>query len=330
MKSRRLVNLLAAGAALLIAAPLSSQTAPVQKPSPAQPALTEQRLGVVTFGAQAYTVQARNESISSASAAKFATTLSELEIRGMSGNVAFEESFVPPAVVDDRFVQTLSVRASLLEGAGGRALVLRFLDESADGHAAESWQVFGVVDGRLVRYGPPLPLGQGSGIAVGGVLTGTMLSGGISVSPLASTADVLEFRAWTGNFFVYVPVRVDWQHGQWSEGEKCFALDNGTLQPKGCDLRIGAFPKPLTEGNVTLYAQPQEDLYQSQNVPVHPNSMVEFLIVRPLVSWKKANDRFGCSFDDIWLQVRIDGNEGWVHSAADFASLGLPPGPPPQ
>jgi hypothetical protein len=34
---------------------------------------------------------------------------------------------------------------------------------------------------------------------------------------------------------------------------------------------------------------------------------------------------FGVTADsDLWLKVRIDGKEGWVHSEEDFRALGLP------
>jgi len=33
----------------------------------------------------------------------------------------------------------------------------------------------------------------------------------------------------------------------------------------------------------------------------------------------------GISADsDLWLKVRIDGKEGWIHSEEDFQALGLP------
>ena len=326
---RRLLHLLLAVTTFVAARPVHPQEIPNQTPAPRKLSNTEERLGVFNLDGLAYTVLTQNETISPAANRKFASTATELEIRDGNGNAAFHESFAV-SLGDDQFLQKLSVSGSLLEGTGGRALMLRFIDENPAGGATESWQVFGIVNGMLTRYGPPLPLGQGSSIAVGGVLTGVMLSGGIGVLPLGSTAEALEFRAWTGNFFVYVPVRVDWAHGEWSEAEQCFALDNGALRPNGCNLRIAPVPRTRAEGALTLYTQPEEDPYNSRNVAVHADSAVAYLIARPLVNWKSVGDRFGCSFDDMWLQVRIDGNEGWVRSQADFATLGLPSGPPPQ
>lgn len=327
-RSRRLLVSFSLTASLCALA-FFPQWAYAQDSSPSPLSGTEQGLGVFTIGGQSFAVSARNENASASANSKPTATLEELEIRDANQGVVYREDF-SPIVENDQVVRGLSVSASLLEGSGGQALLLRFLEESDTAGATESWQMFGLVNGSFTRYGPPLPLGQGAGIAVNGVLTGVMLSGGIGVVPLASTADALEFRVWSGNFFVYVPVRIDWTAGQWSEGEQCFALDNGRLSPDGCNLRIAANPGPREEGSVTMYAQPQDDPYNSRSVSIHSSSLVQFLTARPLVDWKSGGDRFSCTFDDMWLRVSIDGAEGWVHSQADFAALGLPPLTPPQ
>ena len=327
--ARHFPKLFRVAAPFVCALALHAQATSGQAPAPPQLNSAEQRLGIFTIGGQLLVVLTHSQSVSSPGSTKPTTTLSDLEILDANANVVYQESFAS-AVANDQFTPRLSVSASVLSGTGGQALMLRFLEESPSGGVSESWQMFGLVKGALTRYGPPLPLGQGGGLAVNGVLTGVMLNGGIGVLPLASTAEALEFRAWTGNFFVYVPVRVDWATGEWSEAEQCFALDNGSLRPNGCNLRIMANPTARAEGTISLYAQPQEDTYNSRQVSVHANSAVQFLIARPLVNWKNSGDRFSCSFDDMWLRVGIGGTEGWVHSQTDFAALGLPSAAPPQ
>jgi hypothetical protein len=335
-----LPKVLLAGAAFLAALALHPQNASGQSPAsppqqqPSSEALplidTEQHLGVFAIGGQMYAVIAREKSISPASDAKFATTLSELEIRDADEAAVYQESF-PYDVQEGHFAQKLSASASVLAGAGGSALVIRFLEEPAAPGEGESWRVFGLVNGKLAPLGAPLPLGQGSGSAVGGVLTGVMVRGGIGVVPLASTAESLEFRAWTGNFFVHVPVRVDWAQGQWSEAEQCFELNGGSLRQKGCNLRIAANARPRRDGViVTLRAEPADDRYNERHVSVGSGSPVEFLLARAVVNWKNSGERITCRFGDVWLRVRIGGSEGWVHSEPDFAALGLPAASPPQ
>lgn len=338
---RPLPKLRLACTAFVIALALHPQNAAGRSPEPAPlpqeassdaPRLieTDQLLGVFAIGGQMYAVGARETSVSRASNAKLAATLAELRIRDANETVVYQERF-PHDVKDGHFAQKLSASASLLAGAGGAALVVRFLEEPAAVGEGESWQVFGLAKGKLAPFGVPLPLGQGSGIAVGGVLTGVMVRGGIGVVPLASTAEALEFRVWTGNFFVYVPVRVDWAQGQWSEGEQCFELNRGSLRRNGCNLRIAADARPRADGSiVTLYAEPVEDRYNAQQVPVGSGSPVEFLTARAVVNWKRSGERISCSFDNMWLRVRIGDNEGWVHSEAGFATLGLPATSPPQ
>jgi hypothetical protein len=293
---------------------------------PDTPHLVEsaRQLGSFTLADRSFTAIIHEESISPTPRAGAQATLSGLEIRDAGGNQVYQESFAV-LFADGRFTQTLTVSGTRLDAAGGQALVLRFLEESADSGANETWQMFSLVNGALMHYGAPLPVGQGSA-TVNGVVTGVMLQGGIGVVPLASTAEPVEFQVWAGSFFVAVPVRVDWEHGQWSEAEECFVTQGGSLQPSGCNMKVALRRQPIVDGaTVTLYAQPQEDPYAARPIPVRSNSALEFLAVRARAKWQDRGDRFACSFDDLWLRVRIDGAEGWVHSPADFAALGLPP-----
>jgi hypothetical protein len=165
-----------------------------------------------------------------------------------------------------------------------------------------------------------------------GVLTGVMLRGGIGVQALDSRAEPSEFRIWAGNFYVSIPVLVDWAQGKWSEGEQCFELFEGTLRPKGCNLR--AEPAALAHGSevtfAQLFAETDGNRYNSQQVTVRPDSKVELLQTRALVQWTASGNHFAASFDDLWLQVRVDGKQGWVHGEQDFAALRLPTRGTPQ
>jgi hypothetical protein len=317
-----LLSTLLLGLAFFCARSLHSQDAPSRTADVPRVTESEEQLGSLALGGQTFTVKAHSQTISRASNARFATTVSSLEILNANAGAVYEETF-PTSIADGRFMQTLTVSASVQEGAGGRALILHFVEDPASPGGAESWQMFGLVNGKLASYGPPLPLGQGS-VPINGVLTGVMVSGGIGVVPLASTAEALEFRVWAGNFFLNVPVRIDWPHGQWSEGEQCFATEGGTLHPVGCNLSVIPVRVPVAEGaTVTLYQQPEENAYSARQISVHPGSAMEFPAARALVKWQTSGDRFTCSFDDLWLRVKIDGNEGWVHSATDFTALGL-------
>jgi len=288
-------------------------------------------LGEYTIGGQRYQVLAHEKVLSRSSDPKFGATLGEIDIRDAHEAIVYQKTF-PFDVQDGHFSRVLAASATAFNGAGGAALAIRYLEEPAAPAGAESWQVFAPVNGKLQLFGTPLPPGGNTNLAVGGVLTGVMVGDGVNVMPLASKAEALEFRAWAGNFFVYVPVRIDWDQGQWGEGEDCYALENGTLRKTGCNMRTSAVPRPSQGegGAISFYEGPVEDPYHSSPVQVESGTPVEVVEARAVVNWKHSNSRVYCQFDEMWLHVRIHGNLGWVHGQDAFDVLGLPATPPPE
>jgi hypothetical protein len=341
----------AIAAAILAASTASAQDPAVSPPSIQQPsaasasaqsspplANTVSREGPYPLGNQQYTVMLQYKAILEkssrpASAANFTSTLGRLEILDAQGKSVYQENF-PYDIAQRHFAQTLSASASPLPGASGGALVIRFIERLAPSPDAEpslpkeSWQVFGVVNGHLAPFGAVLPLGHGTDITVGGAVAAVMIKGGIEVMPMASTAEVLAFRVWTGHFYALVPVRFDWPHGKWGEGEQCYATNNGTLTERGCILRLEAFPQPRPPDADTIYVHlfesPDGNLDSSLNVPISPEAHPEFLDMMAIVRWEARRQRVECSFRDLWLRIRIDGKEGWVQGPEAFDALGLP------
>lgn len=299
--------------------------------------------GPFTIAGQPYTVLFHYKTLSEGASpsANSTTTLSALQILDAHGSSVHDQNF-PYTVSQRRFTETVTASASLLDGASGGALVLRFLDQRVPSPGAtpelakESWQLFGVVNGRLTPFGPVLSLGQGSNISVNGTLAAVMMKGGIAVMPMASTAEVLSFRAWTGSFYADVPVRFDWARGQWGEGSQCYQTANGTLTERGCIMPVEAKPQPRAPDADThylqLFAAPDGNTDNMQNVPVTPDSQVEVLEMQASVNWNwdATAQRISGSFRSVWLRTRIDGNEGWVHGQDAFDALGLPLSSPPQ
>jgi len=328
----------------------SSASAPLQESTSSSPrAQAEPRVsdsitreGPFSLGNQQYTVVFHEKVIlearsRGASPANFTATLSQLEFLDAQGNSVYQETF-PYTLAQRRFAQPLTASSLLLPGASGEALVIRFLERPAPSPDAEpqlpteSWQVFGIVNGHLAPFGPVLPLGQGTDITVGGAVAAVMMKGGIAVMPMASTAEVLAFRVWNGNFYALVPVRFDWANGQWGEGEECYALDNGSLRERGCIMHIEALPTPRPPDADTIYVHlfeaPDGNLDNSINVPVSPDSHAEFLEMIAIVQWQARDQRVACSFRNLWLYIRINNKEGWVHGKDAFDALGLPLAPP--
>ncbi len=334
------------GAGAVSSQEFSSSSASIQQPNAASagtqtsPPLTNtvSHEGPYTLGTQQYSVMLQYRAIPEnssrlASAASFTSTLGRLEILDAQGKSVYQESF-PYTVEQRRFTQTLSASASPLPGTAGVALVIRFLERLAPSPNAdpalpkESWQVFGVVNGHIAPFGAVLPLGRGTDITVGGAVAAVMIKGGIEVMPMASTAEVLAFRVWTGHFYALVPVRFDWPHGKWGEGEQCYATDNGTLRERGCIMHMEAVPEPRPPDADTIYVHlfesPDGNLDNSVNVPISPDAHPEFLDMMAIVQWEAKGQRVECSFQDLWLRIRIDGKEGWVKGQEAFDALGLP------
>lgn len=316
-----------------------SQTSGSDAQEQAQPRDFAQSQGPFSIGDQQYTVVLHEKVFGGSGSAPtgenaFLSTLVELDIVDGNGQIVFQETF-PFTEAEGRFLQTLSASASLLTGQGGVGLAIQFVDQTASAAAGvpgpavrQSWQVFGLSDGGLIQFGPVLPVGQGSDIAVGGVVTAVMAKGGVVVMPLATTAEEVQVRAWTGNFYVLVPVRVDWMHAQWGEAEECYELAEGTLRERGCTMPVEAPRQPAsgTSGNsgvyVSLFASITDQ--EAAEVPVLVNSRIDFLEALATAHWKDTAGRSECSFDNVWLRVRIDGKEGWVHGQESFDALGLP------
>jgi len=299
------------------------------------------RQGPFTVGNQRYAVLFQYKVLaertsSGTPSANSSSTLSRLDILNARDNSIYHQEF-PYTVTQNRLQEHLTASASLLNGTGGVALVIRFLDqpERTDALAKESWQLFTLANGQLRPLGPMLPLGHGGDLTVGGVVTAVMMKGGIAVMPMASTAEVLALRVWTGNFYALVPVRFDWAHAQWGEGQQCYRNSNGTLTESGCIMPVQAVAKPRSSDAdlpyVELFVGPDGNTEGSENIMITPSKRIEFLEMLALVRWRNEGpqgQRVACTFEDLWLRTRIDGKEGWVHGQDAFDALGLPQASP--
>jgi hypothetical protein len=108
-----------------------------------------------------------------------------LEIRDAAGAVQYQKS-----------IPSTSMSARLVSGGGLAGLLVRYFRGGE-----ESWQIFRLKDGKLALLdlaANPTPAGIGAfAVARGAAVRG----------------DVIELKVWTGNFYVTVPARVNWQQG---------------------------------------------------------------------------------------------------------------------
>lgn len=137
----------------------------------------------------------------------------------------------------------------------------------------------------------------------------------------------------TGNFYVMVPVRVDWLHGQVTAGQRCLATTGKReLRETGCEMQVEARPVAMNtqSRSIRLFPLPTDNNeVHAEHAVLTRNSKVEFLKAKAVVNWDTNEDLMQIVFDNVWLKVHVDidgGNDGWIHTDEDFGAVGLPSG----
>ncbi len=294
----------------------------------------EQRLGPFQIGGQSFTVVLRKKRLLEAK--ELGETIVAMEIQDATGTRQYRRSF-PYRVVAGTFPETWAVSAGILTGTNGRGLLVSYDSYSEPSAPVEEpgawWQVFGVVNGRFMPFSAPL-------YVEGTLLSHRTGSAYATARPLGKEADALEFRLWTGNFRLIFPLRVDWAQGK-------------LMPAQPCAKRAASGPREVCQYNVVaqdnrshamtfvrLWPAADENSGKPERVVVKEDSKVDFLAAQVQVDWNEGaasgpsgspedpmNDsgRFGVAQGtDVWLKVRIDGKEGWIHTEEGFAAIGLP------
>ena len=207
---------------------LSGQPATLQQPSTSAGGRVEdieQRTGPFAIAGQNYTVLLHEKRLVNVSDPTLVQTVAGVEISDAAGNVSYRKNF-PYAIEQDRFQRSLSAFARLASGKTGAGLVIHYREQMAVSQTSalqtsESWELFGLVNGKLAPLGKPVPIGEG---AAGGPFTGVMMRAANGTASVIGQPDTIEIRAWTGNFYVLVPLRVDWSHRGLAQGQRCVEM----------------------------------------------------------------------------------------------------------
>jgi hypothetical protein len=295
------------------------------------------RLGPFTVAGQDYNVELVTRKIRPGSNDDSGDTVVSMQIQNPSGAVQYRRTF-PYVEAKEDYFESWSVSAQPLVGANGAGLLVSY-DTYSEPSAPEEepirwFQIFGVIGGKLVPFGAPLEV-QGGLLdenSVGHSYTSTRAMG--------TEADVVEFKVWTGHCRLIFPVRVDWVQGKLTPAQDC-ATSAGVLSD-GCQYKVVPEDKLYAEGItfVRLWPNPDEKSGPPMKAVIKKNSKVEIVTALVSTQWSEegtpalstnskgplADARwFGLADDsDLWLKVRIDGREGWIHSEEDFRALGLP------
>jgi hypothetical protein len=303
--------------------------APQQQPGTSAEGRVEdadQRAGPFAIAGQSYTVVLRQKRLANVSDPSFARTLAGVEIADAAGNVSYQKVF-SYAIGQGRFERGSSASAELARGKTGTGLVIYYREQTAASPTSapqtrESWQLFGFVNGKLAPLGRPAPIGEG---VTGGPFMGVMMRAANGAVSVIGQPDLIDIRAWTGYFYVFIPLRVDWSHGGLAQGQRCMEMIGG-LKEVGCDLRVEAVRKPPADEFtfVRLFSEANENMGNAEHVVVQKDSRVEILGARAITTWNENDELIQPAIADVWLHVRVDDRAGWIQGEEDFSALGLP------
>jgi hypothetical protein len=316
-------------------APPQQQSSLAPTIAPAGPAAN--RLGPFSIAGQDYFVELQTRKVRPGAADQQGDTVVAMEIRDAAGVVQYRRTF-PYVEATENDLESWSVSALRLTGTNGTGLLVAYdvySEPSAPEEESTGWfQVFGVVDKKFAPFGAPLQI-------QGGLLE--KYSDGHtyrSARPLDTQSDAVEFKAWTGHCRVMYPVRVDWAQGKLTPAQQC--SKNAGESGAGCQYEVLPEDKLNSQGItfVRLWPAPDEKSGQPVKAVVKQGAKVDLLTARVAMGSVESGTTasapgskgplgdvvsIGVAPDaDLWLKVRIDGKEGWMHSEEDFLALGLP------
>lgn len=294
----------------------------------------EQHLGPFAISGQNFNVVLHEKRLPGAIDPRFAQTLQTIEIRDERNAVLYEKTFTF-GIEEGKLERSLKASASLLYGKYFTGLLISYRLKLSTGEDSEAWQVFGCQDGRYKAQDARFRVFDKPVRGKYGANTATEMRlvtpNGVVTKPMVPEGEIFEFRVWTGDFYVMLPVGVDFAHGKLTPGKRC-AGTGGTkpgVHEIGCDMRVDAERKPPEAE--TTFLRVLNGHEPDEGEPLHlvldKNSKVEILKANAFVDWGLSGDLMQVAFRDVWLQVRIDGDEqkmGWIHSNEDFAAIGLP------
>jgi hypothetical protein len=314
-----------------------TQGAAAQVPSAAGSAgAPANRLGPFTIAGKEYTVELETRKVRPGANDDSGDTVTAMEVHDAAGTELYRRTFPYVEATADYF-ESWSVSAQSLVGTNGTGLLVSYgsySEPSAPEQESVEWfQVLGVVNGKLVPFGGPLEI-------QGGLLDEYADGHAYKAArPLGAHADAVEFKSWSGHCRFVYPVRIDWSEGKVTPAQDC-AKSAGALSA-GCQYRI--LPEKLYTQGVTfvrLWPGPDEKSGPATKTVVKTDSKVELVTALVDTQWAQNKNMtispdtrsplpdassVGISADsDLWLKVRIDGKEGWLHSEEDFQALGLP------
>jgi hypothetical protein len=278
----------------------------------------EERKVPFTFGGQTFTVVMHSTRVAGKKG-EFARALASLDIVDAFGTVAHHEEF-PHPVENGEFSETCSATVNSISGSNGSGLLLDTGCLPSAPLSGGPWEIFGIVNGKLTRIGKPI-YAEGE---MGDFVPGKINHIGNLTEILA---DELRIRLYTGFFFISVPIRVNWMQARLELAQHCFYQTGHGAAEGGCEMPVEGIEQHGGGEELTfvrMFSESNEQIGTPAHVVIQKNSRLEILGAKVLVKWEEGKDNVGLGIgDDIWVKIRIDGKEGWIHTDEDLQAVGL-------
>jgi hypothetical protein len=163
----------------------------------------DHQLGPFEIGDQRFTVMLHNRPADGGTDSDTQQTLARVEIRDASGSMHFKRT-LPVQLSGAEFEYTVDASAEILQGTQGSGLLLTYGIFPSLPLGGQSWQVLGLSNGKLVPFSKP--------VWFDGDLVLEKTANGVTKtgSEPGFRPEVIRAKIWGGNFFVLVPLRIDW------------------------------------------------------------------------------------------------------------------------
>lgn len=278
----------------------------------------EERKGPFTIGGQTFTVVLHSKRLPGQNG-DFEQAVASLEIFDASGVVQHREEF-PYAIENGGFGESCGASVNPISGSNGAGFLLDTACEPSAPGSGGPWQILAVTNGKISPVGKPLYAEGQMGDFVPGKIS--KIGNLTQILP-----DELRIRLFTGYFYVSVPVRVGWLEGKLALAQHCFYQTGHGVAEGGCEMPVEGVERTRSQQDLTfvrMFSEPNEQIGTPAHVVVKQDSKVEILAGKVFVTWKEEKSGIGLGVgDDIWVKVRIDGKEGWIHTDEDLQAVGL-------
>jgi len=278
----------------------------------------EDRKGPFAIAGQTFTVVLRSKRLRG-KGGSLEQALASLDMLDSHGVIQQHQEF-PTTIENGAFEETCSATVEPILGSNGSGLLQNTGCEPSAPLSGGPWQIFGVINGKLSPIGKPL-YAEGE---MGDFFPGKISKVGDRTQILS---DELRIRLFTGYFFVSVPIRVNWMEGKLGLAQHCFYQTGHGMAEGGCEMPVEGVNRLPSQQELTfvrMFGESNDQVGIPEHVVVKKDSKVEILAGKVLVTWEETKSGINLGVgDEIWVKVRIDGREGWIHTDEDLQAIGL-------